>query len=96
MDCPRIRTNNKVHAGIFAMIWDIFLLSLYRNIVSFQSSFCFITENGGPTIEFTMYLKNFPCIKYLKLDEPYGPLALFFVGAQNMSVETLSNTHPIQ
>lgn len=35
-----------------------------------------------------MYLKNFPCIKYLKLYEPYGPLALFFVGAQNMSVET--------
>lgn len=25
-----------------------------------------------------MYLKNFPCIKYLKLYEPHGPLALFF------------------
>ena len=24
-----------------------------------------------------MYLRNFPCIKYLKLDEPHGPLALF-------------------
>lgn len=78
MDCPRKRTKDKVHAGIFAMVKDIFLLSLYRNIVSFQASFCFITENGGSTIEFTMYLRNFPCIKYLKLGEPHGPLALFF------------------